>query len=450
MKQIVFIVALAIIIVSYQNCGKVGFSEMPSVFSLNVDDISWTDGQGPETAVTSDIKKIDWNNDGNLDVVTTYIQGTNKVTQICMNVIVNQMSQCYPLGVEPSVLDIENDNYSTVSLVIADMDGDGKLDIVEFNKGRNVDSEIIFNRGIQNGVPQYERVSFYHHTISSSLIGQVIDVDNDGDMDIVFVEMLSAHCIQMGYQQSKSETCLRYAFSANGSGSPVTSYLTVVKNNNASFSPESDRYSVDLPNVYDPTLKIAPAPAPNLYNKTLKMSKLDNSSLVLFNDRYEDHYIVSFDNGINVRTVQKDPSVYNPTNYWAAFVDDLDGDGHKDLVHLCALGESSYIHYGETGGTYQIKALEESCKISGANAFDINGDGYKDIIAVQEEGSSKNVVVYYGMPGRNFSEKHLIKSNIVPTYELGTPIEFLNMDRNTTLDFIVGTKTTDLIFFRSN
>ncbi|MCB0349231.1 MAG: hypothetical protein KDD37_10365 [Bdellovibrionales bacterium] len=111
-------------IAAFQNCANdVGFKEVDKVNARGGEDLVWKTGESNTSAVTTDIKKIDWNKDGLDDVVFSYSGNANvsKVTEICLSVKSNKLqSKCYPLG-EDSYIDedgntIYRDNISTKSL----------------------------------------------------------------------------------------------------------------------------------------------------------------------------------------------------------------------------------------------------------------------------------------------------------------------------------------------
>ncbi|MCB0349230.1 MAG: hypothetical protein KDD37_10360, partial [Bdellovibrionales bacterium] len=314
------------------------------------------------------------------------------------------------------------------------MDKDGKMDIVEFNSGRNVNSYIIYNRGVSNGVPQYERKIFFNHNYKSTLIGNLIDFDKDGDLDIAFVEMVTAGCTA----RDANNVCISWNISASGSsGSPVTLKLIVVVNQ-PDIDARSTRVSFDLPNTYHFDGDT------NLFNKTLQVLPINQTGayrndLVFINDRFEPHYIVKFTNQVPVVTPVDKPADQYTGNYWSGVVGDLDKDGNDDFINLCSNGPSSGLYYGSSSISFDPVTLDDSCGLFGAKIYDVNKDGYNDIVAVQYQslGSLYNLVVYYGLPNREFAAKELILENINPTYETGTPIEFVNLDGNNWMDFIV-------------
>jgi predicted small secreted protein len=98
---------------------------------------------------------------------------------------------------------------------------------------------------------------------------------------------------------------------------------------------------------------------------------------------------------------------------------DVDADGRDDLI------TSSNIYYGEVGGTFGRRT--KASLPSGESRFDVNGDGYPDILAYS---SSSKTITAYSVNGDG-STIELFEVNDIPAYP-----EYADLDHDGAIDIV--------------
>ncbi len=129
----------------------------------------------------SEVDLVDWDSDGDLDVVAT--SGDN-----FFNVFVNDGDGNF--SDYGSNIYLSTDN--VISLEFADMDGDGDMDLVhlgEYDLGGPFDGQVVVRENTRNapGVPVFAApvVAYDRYSTAFECV-EVLDMDGDGDLDIFF------------------------------------------------------------------------------------------------------------------------------------------------------------------------------------------------------------------------------------------------------------------------
>lgn len=443
-KQSLFFwsLSLGVAMASYQNCSPTKFSQIESSsveFSSRSPLYTLESSLVRASKVTSDIKEIDWNQNGITDIVFSHSKegrsGPVYLSEICMDYEIHKMNKCFPLG-SPGEESVVN------RMAIADLDQDGRLDVVEFKSGKGISSSVVLNKGYdENTGPLYVKSSFYSHsaTNNESLTGDLIDYDHDGDLDIAFSRIVNAVCLKRVYEPGTNE-CQRYGQKNDDSGSPVSLGLEISLNKGGSFR-DVEHYS--LPNTYQFDQE------PNTFNKTLKIQSFKDK-LYLTNDRFEDHYVIAFPSpkNLDLRVIEKSPS-HREGNYWTSEILDIDEDGFLEAVHLCSncpLDLGSLVYSIENSRpTYSIPAANG---VRGLTLIDLNNDGLKDLVASRYDMSTQTYSLLLWEKKQDFTwEEPVNYQNIEnPISEMGSPFLTLKSRSGDFLGLLLGTRKEDVLW----
>lgn len=428
----------ALLMFSYQNCSPTNFSqfEEPSIvmpgafFKMNSQSV-----RSPRP--TSDVKEIDWNQNGMMDVVFAHSQegryGQLHLSELCLDIEIHQMNKCFPLGAV-------GDEAIVTKLAVADLDKDGRPDIVEFRSGKAITSSVIYNRGgTETTGPIFEKRSFYTHSASNSqrLTGDLIDFDRDGDLDIAFIPMVMAVCLQ---RDTPSGPCVRYGQKWDDSGSPVTLDLRIAVNTNGAFNSIE---SFELPNTYKFNQD------PNSIFKNLKLERF-NDKLYATNDRFEDHYILSFESprSLSLKKILKSES-HRQGNYWSSVLIDLDNDGKIEALHLCGSCSKevgSIVYSLET--SRPAYTIPSATWVWGMTLVDMHNDGRKDLVGTKFDFSTQKYMLYVweNIGSHNWSEGKKFEDLRNPVNEMGAPFLVLKDRRGNFSGLLLGSLKEDIMW----
>lgn len=288
---------------------------------------------GAETSVAT----ADVDGDGNVDIVTGNDGSPNRL--YLNNGTANPFQ-----GVSGSDVGADNDN--TYDIVLADMNGDGRLDAVAGNS--DATSKVYFNNGTAAPFNGVAGADIGADTLSTRVVLAVADCDGDGDLDVAAADQVSA---------------LRLTLN-NGTATPFAGAISTNIGNDATFT--NDLAAGDVDGDGDIDLVAAREGADRLY--------LNNGTTNPFNGV----------TGVNVG---------NEADYtWGLALFDFDADGDLDLVTQTHIGETNKVF--RNNGTAAPFTGVAGMAIGGANAYgwngrlamgDVDGDGDTDVLAAMEQ-----------------------------------------------------------------
>lgn len=426
------------LVTSFQNCSPTTFSQLEdSSTNASLDVFRMNSQFVRSSKPTSDIQEIDWNQNGMMDVVFSHLRegryGNAHLTEICIDVEIHQMNKCFPLGAV-------GEEQVVTRLAIGDLDGDRKLDLVEFKSGKAIASTVILNRGYNEVTgPVFEKRNFYTHSASNSerLTGDLIDFDLDGDLDIAFIPMVMATCLQ---RDTPSGPCVRYGQKWDDSGSPVTLDLGIAVNSGGVFS-RVERF--ELPNTYKFNQD------PNTIYKNLKLERFKNK-LYATNDRFEDHYILSFQRArtLDLKRVVKEDA-HKQGNYWTSELLDLDGDGKIEAIHLCgscAKDVGSIVYSLETSA--RPYTIPSATWVWGMTMVDMHNDGRKDLVGTKFNISNQSytLFIWNNIGPNRWAEGVAFEEIRNPVNEMGAPFLALKDRSGHFLGLLLGSLKEDVLW----
>ena len=266
-----------------------------------------------DTNNTTSVALADINGDGKLDIITTQDSGRVSV------LLANSGSATFRA---PTSFAIAAGGITPTDLQIRDLNGDGVLDLVTADSGSNSISVLLGN---SNGSFSSGR----SYAIGASTTGIAIqDYNGDGIMDIA-ASTASGFSILMG--------------NSNGSYLARTQY-------SAGVSPDIVSYDFNGDGIQD---------------------------LALGSDG--DKIKIRLGNGDG--TFKVSGSYYGGLSDLASLlVNDFNGDGTMDLAFAVQGQFSTAILFGNTDGSFGMRALIGGQSIVGISSGDFNGDGIPDLV----------------------------------------------------------------------
>ncbi len=414
---------LSSLIFTFQNCSKVDFNKLPLEGVWSIPRMIFVKNEG----ITIQNKTLDWNQNGAVDVIFTYkkknrYDRSDLSPKLCLDVDKNNFTNCHRLKNE-----IEGGDGSEViggeendTVWLADIDRDGKTDIVLFNVGR---SYILLNRGMSNGKPQYERHVFYDGP--DRLVGTVADLNHNNKIDLAYVYMF----------ENRS--------------TPITSHLKVIYDvlSNGQIGSIKE-YS--LPNAS--VMETNPASAPHTIH-TVELSEVSvgggAKALFIKNQRFENHYLLRFKANQSLEKLNRISKTDN-NKYLDGYLSkaDFNGDGMDDilipshnltgpslLLSSNGIYHEQLLDLGLNGNTYAVVVK------------DVDRDGHLDIVSgvYNSQNSNLGIFINWGLGDMQFAEPELLMETLPATFvEFYTPINIWDMDSNGMLDLLVGTTDQDI------
>jgi hypothetical protein len=214
-------------VVGNEGSGEVGDEELSrNIIYRNVDGAfefaAFTIGDATDIERTLDIAAADIDNDGDTDIIASNFGGPGVY-------YLNDGTATLDSGNFPTQVAYSSVNRRTWAVGIADFDGDGDLDILEANSGSSAQSgqvnSLYLNRLLERNNLEFS--SEIRMTTNADLARSralaLGDIDNDGDIDVVFGEnpVSGGH---PGYN-----TCQRWSgssFSSPTNIQPTSTFLT--------------------------------------------------------------------------------------------------------------------------------------------------------------------------------------------------------------------------------
>lgn len=304
-----------------------------------------------------------------------------------------------------------------LSVILQDFNGDGKPDIYQANDYLEPDY-LFINKGNNKFVNEYS--TYFKHGSYSSMGSDYADINNDGNSDLITVDMLPEvnqrqKQLRRGNNYDEFEKVVKYGFgyqyvknvlqlnNGNGSYSDI-SYFTGMAFSDWSWAVMINDFDNDgLKDVYinngymrDITDMDYAKFAIDSLKKELIKAKTDADVLKLLavipSVKVQKYYFKNY-GGLNFKKESKEVGVNQNAWSFGAAYGDLDNDGDVDMV-VCNNNDAAFIYRNNTG---EDKA-QHSLRIQLVGpAKNINGIGTK-IETVCADGL-KTMCVYNPMKG---------------------------------------------------
>jgi len=347
-------------------------------------------------------------------------------------------------------------NFYYSSSAVGDFDGDGQLDLVitgaiDSDDDGEVDTTVTYIYKNNNGK------LIEHQTLEAPVhLGDVkfIDIDNDGDLDIVSVGLSYQDIVNYKtYVYINDNNQFKLASSNVGK---IYSSIEVADFNHdgkmdyfingieykagAGFLFDIDYYK-NTGGKFDKQTRFLPGSQ----NGHFKIADFNNDQHLDFivsglDSSYEPYMKLYTNDGENLIEKQ----VFNPISYSSIAVDDFDGDGLLDIV---AIGQDEnydpvfrFYKNNQDGIFTEIDLpYEPISNASGSKAIDtgdINNDGYPDIVITgdNDDNDAVNKIYLYNPTTKTFD--YLPENNITP---LGgtTNLQLADFNNDHQLDLLI-------------
>lgn len=296
-------------------------------------------------------------------------------------------------------------NYFTYKVKVADIDNDGKKDIISSL------NSVVWNKNKGNGeFTSYKKISNYI-SLSSTYDIEAVDIDNDNDIDIVAARKT---ILEVHYNDGNGNFSLGYSL-------PL----------------QSNSFNIEVANINNDLLKdivltfgktgttgeLALAWIPNLTGTTF--GSLTTIGLIANNytpyliecqdmDNDSDIDIVSYSINNSKFHIHKNNGngifIINPmqnvvSGLTCMKIEDFDNDGDKDIFGgMKNIGSSGLflIKNNNIGSTsFASPLLIQNIKADDINFLDLNGDGFKDLIAAYTISGTPDVTDLYYLISNN-------------------------------------------------
>jgi hypothetical protein len=339
------------------------------------------------------------------------------VMAVCAAVVVQRSSYALwqagtPAG-SPTVLQFDrtlvlNTQRSSSKVRMGDLNGDGNLDIVLAKGGHNpIVNEVFINDG-RGRFPAAKDLG----TADRSYAAELVDLDLDGDLDVVVgndrPDSKTVHLndgkgnFRLGSTYGRPEWGMRNAAVAdlNSDGLPDIIAVNRGDSNYLCLNRGKGQFDADC-------LAFSGESA-----TTITPADVNRDGLI----------------------VETPPPALSGRNITPA---DVNRDGFVDLVVPARAGQGSrglsyvYLNDGKAGFSRRLPFGPLGAPIRVAEAADLDGDGFLDIVAIDE---SRGPAIHINQQGRAFAAGILLGSNRPPPYALA--VGDLNVDGK--IDIVVG------------
>lgn len=339
----------------------------------------------------------DMNNDGRMDFIVMNSYGAHEIWTSAGNKDINLQRDVY-MG-----RDYANSGWNG-STTIADMNGDGNLDILGWSKGGTEDGEavrIVWGNGeaLSSGWSDIDAFGASDVDVRSLAI---LDIENDGDFDIAIVDN-SSNVVQI----------------ATNDGNGVFTHDANLTIPSVSYMGSMQIGDVDSDGDIDLVV-------------TRELDSEEEGVSTFLNDG----------NGTFGSAISSTVSLEIKTNGEDVLLADMNDDGNLDFVAQnnsdiqesdVTLETGLVIAYGEGDGTFANELLTYSIENSNKrylSTADLNGDGKLDVLASLKDDSDESII-YYQLDDGNFTAAGYSGYDYQPSAS-----RFADMDGDGVLDIV--------------
>ncbi|MEZ4923996.1 MAG: T9SS type A sorting domain-containing protein [Crocinitomicaceae bacterium] len=341
----------------------------------------------PIGSVSHDLKIIDWNNDGLNDIFFSNYEGGQ--LNWYENLGSGQFSQANDLGFW----------FPTVNFEFIDFNNDSLLDLVfqGYYSYPNGDLQIRENVG--------GTLNFFSTTFYSGYGGQIKpgDFDNDGDQDFIF-----------------KITGYGYLVLYRNEGGFNFSQDTLVQTTNLG--------SFDIGDL------------------------TGNGFLDIIYSAYDSAYVIENIDGINFNPIHH--GVHQMESLRILTLNDADENGDLDVSYIGEYGNLGNVVTFLNNNTLDNWIQWNHPSLSVINGYlvsgDMNNDGIKDLIAIEEQDDYFNIDYYEKDTGLSYIPHTILQNFLLPGYSDEVDIELFDFDKDGDLDIVGFSKQLNEIFWLEN
>ncbi|MBL0921715.1 MAG: VCBS repeat-containing protein [Phycisphaerales bacterium] len=284
----------------------------------------------------------------------------------------------------------------------ADIDGDGRLDVLSASEGN---SQIRWYRNLGGSPPTFQQ--FTVSVISGAKVVEPVDFDLDGDIDLL--------SCGIGLDQ--------IAYHENLGGNPVAWSTYIIST--AADNPLTV-YPADLDNDGDPDL--------------LSASFMDNK-IAWYENR-------SIHRGFRYASLQSVLNAGASNGPWGVSIGDLDRDGAPDLVTAFPY-TNTILWHRNLGGTpmqWSAHAMTTTAPtVRSVVIADVNADGAPDVVAATEGDNSISVFYSNGAAIPTFT-----RSIVYPFIPGARAVQVADLDQDGDLDIASVGRAGDVVAWHEN
>ena len=299
------------------------------------------------------------------------------------------------------------------SVTIGDLDGDGKPDLAVASNGINAVS--LFKNGSVPGTISFgTKVDFATGANPTSVV--IDDLDGDGKPDLAVLNSLSPTVSLFRNTIPPRLSISGFSPASGNVGTTVTltgtNFSSTASDNVVYFG--ATKAIVTSPSATQLTVTV---PAGATYKPiTVTVGGLTASSGKPF--------IPTFSGGgtIDASSFAPASDIALSTQPWAIAISDLDGDGKPDLIATNqALGNITVFKNNHTSGSISSTDFQTNVNFNtGANPIDVitgdlNGDGKPDIVVVNKNANTISVLRNESIPGTINSSSFSVSATLIPT-----------------------------------